>query len=56
MVVHDEIDITYTISKMREIDGANVERFNDPKVALKNYKPHIYDFALLDIRMPNWMS
>lgn len=52
MVVDDEIDVTYTLRKMLEIEGHQADTFNDPTVALKNFKPHVYDLVLLDIRMP----
>lgn len=52
MVVDDEIDVTYTLRKMLEIEGHQADTFNDPTVALKNFKPHMYDLVLLDIRMP----
>jgi CheY-like chemotaxis protein len=29
-----------------------VHAFNDPELALSNFKPDVYDLALLDVRMP----
>lgn len=52
MVVDDEIDVTYTLRKMLEVEGYQADTFNDPRVALKNFTPHVYDLVLLDIRMP----
>jgi two-component system, OmpR family, response regulator VanR len=32
--------------------GFRVETFNDPALALKSYKPHLYDLVILDVIMP----
>jgi DNA-binding response OmpR family regulator len=32
--------------------GFTVDIFNNPLLALKNFKPNLYDLALLDIMMP----
>ncbi|HEY6669290.1 MAG TPA: response regulator [Candidatus Nitrosopolaris sp.] len=51
-VVDDEIDIT-TVSKLGlEEADLQVEVYNDPLLALSDYKPGIYDLLLLDIKMP----
>jgi two-component system, OmpR family, response regulator ChvI len=53
LIVDDEPDITLTLGKGLEQDGYDVHVFNDPLVALSNFKPDIYDLLLLDIKMPN---
>jgi len=35
-----------------ELSGCLVDVFNDPKIALINFKPHYYDLILLDVKMP----
>jgi CheY-like chemotaxis protein len=51
-VVDDEIDIT-TVSKLGlEEADLQVDVYNDPLLALSDYKPSIYDLLLLDIKMP----
>jgi two-component system catabolic regulation response regulator CreB/two-component system response regulator ChvI len=30
-----------------------VEKYTDPKAALSNFKPDVYDLVLLDIELPN---
>ena len=52
MVVDDETDVTYTLKKMLEIEGHQVDTFNDSTIALKAFQPRVYDLVLLDIRMP----
>jgi CheY-like chemotaxis protein len=32
--------------------GLRVDTFNDPVLALKSYKPHLYDLVILDVIMP----
>ena len=53
LIVDDEPDITLSLGKGLEQGGYNVQVFNDPLVALSNFKPDIYDLLILDIKMPN---
>jgi two-component system, OmpR family, response regulator ChvI len=53
LIVDDEPDITLTLGKGLEQGGYDVQVFNDPLVALSNFKPAIYDLLILDIKMPN---
>ena len=53
MVVDDEPDITLTLKAELETVGLfDVDIFNDPKLALKHFKPNFYALALIDIMMP----
>ena len=51
-IVDDEPDITAVLKKGLEQYGFVVEAFNDPEVALSNFKPDYYDLMIIDIRMP----
>jgi two-component system response regulator ChvI len=51
-MVDDEQDVTYTIKKVLENNGFVVDSYNDPTLALSNFKLGLYDLLLLDIRMP----
>ena len=53
LIVDDEPDITLTLGKGLEQGGYDVHVFNDPLIALSNFKPDTYDLLLLDIKMPN---
>ena len=53
LFVDDEVDITAVIKRGLEINGFDVDTFNDPKVALDHFKPDYYDDIVLDIKMPN---
>ena len=52
-IVDDEPDITAVLKKGLEQNGFSVDAFNDPRVALSNFKPEYYDLMIIDIRMPH---
>ncbi len=52
LLVDDEPDVTYTIKKIVEDNGYEVDSFNDPILALNSYKSNFYDLVILDIKMP----
>jgi DNA-binding response OmpR family regulator len=52
LVIDDEPDLTYTIKNILEDNGFAVDSFNDPILALDNYKINFYDLVILDILMP----
>jgi CheY-like chemotaxis protein len=53
LVVDDEPDITLTLEAGLETFGLfDVDTFNDPKSALKSFKPGFYALVLIDIMMP----
>jgi two-component system, OmpR family, response regulator ChvI len=52
LIVDDEPDITSTFEMILEMNGFEVDTYNDPSLALSNFKPNSYGLALLDIRMP----
>jgi DNA-binding response OmpR family regulator len=52
--VDDENDITSMLAKGLERHGGFlVASFNDPLLALQNFKPDYYDLLILDVKMPN---
>jgi two-component system, OmpR family, response regulator ChvI len=52
LIVDDESDITSAFDMILEMNGFEVDAYNDPLLALSNFKPDSYGLALLDIRMP----
>ena len=60
LIVDDDLDVTFTFKKAFEqanrISGNNisfhVNIYNDPLVALSEFKPDFYDLLLVDINMP----
>ncbi len=51
-MVDDESDVTIVLTFALEDYGFEVESYNNPLVALSNFKPNYYDLAILDIKMP----
>ena len=53
LIVDDDPDITMTFSLALENTGSfEVETYNNSVQALSNFKPNLYYFVLLDIKMP----
>jgi two-component system, OmpR family, response regulator ChvI len=52
LVVDDEVDITTIFKLALEKVNLHVDVYNDPLLALTDYKAGMYDLLLLDIRMP----
>jgi two-component system response regulator ChvI len=53
LVVDDEPDMTLLFKMALESDGSfTVYTFNDPLLALSNFKAGLYDLIILDIKMP----
>jgi two-component system, OmpR family, response regulator ChvI len=52
LILDDEPDITSAFDMILEMNGFEVDTYNDPLLALSNFKPNSYSLALLDIRMP----
>ena len=52
LLVDDEIDITISLKLFLEENGFEVEAYNNPSLAIANYRPGIYHVLILDIKMP----
>src|SRR3569623_1692069 len=52
LIVDDEPDITSSFDMILQMNGFEVDAYNDPLLALSNFKPNVYGLALLDIKMP----
>jgi DNA-binding response OmpR family regulator len=52
MVVDDEDDIILELRVVLEENGFKIDSFNDPLLALENFKANLYDLLILDIKMP----
>ena len=52
LIVDDEPDITLVLRLGLESNGFIVKTYNDPLLALSNFKADSYDLLLLDIKMP----
>jgi DNA-binding response OmpR family regulator len=52
LLVDDEKDACLVYKMVLEHNGFEVDSFEDPVLALSNFKPDFYDLVVLDIRMP----
>jgi DNA-binding response OmpR family regulator len=52
LLVDDDIDITHSFSLALQKDGFIVDTYNDPLIALGDFKADLYDLVLLDIKLP----
>ncbi|HEY6882989.1 MAG TPA: response regulator, partial [Nitrososphaeraceae archaeon] len=52
LIVDDETDVNYTFETVLEENGYAVDSFDNPILALNDFKAGLYDLALLDIKMP----
>ena len=53
LIIDDDPDIVLTFKTGLESNGFEIDSYNDPLLALKNFKANFYDLLLIDIRMPN---
>ena len=52
LIVDDDMDIANLYKLSLEDDGFVVNAFNEPLLALSNYKAGAYELLLLDVKMP----
>jgi DNA-binding response OmpR family regulator len=52
LVVDNELDMTTMLKMALEPNGFAVDTFNDPVLALEQFKPNLYDLVILDVMMP----
>jgi DNA-binding response OmpR family regulator len=50
-IVDGEPDITSSFDMILQMNGFEVDTYNDPELALSNFKPNSYGLALLEIRI-----
>jgi DNA-binding response OmpR family regulator len=52
LILDDEMDSIITLEAVLQDSGFKVDSYEDPILALKNFKSRFYDLAILDIKMP----
>ena len=52
LIVDDEPDVKLALKIALEENGFEVDAFDDPVMALDNFKKGVYDLLILDIKMP----
>ena len=53
LIVDDEPDIISVFKMVLEMNDFEVDAYNDPSLALFNFKQNAYGLVILDIRMPH---
>ncbi len=53
LIVDDESDICFVLEKALGANGFMIDSYEDPLLALENFKPHSYSLLILDIKMPD---
>jgi CheY-like chemotaxis protein len=51
-MINNNSDVNYTFESVLEDNGFIVDSFDNPVLALKDFKADLYDLVLLDIKMP----
>ena len=52
LILDDEMDSNITLETVLQDNGFNVDSYEDPILALENFKSCFYDLVILDIKMP----
>ena len=52
LTVDDESDVNTVLKMILDQNGFNANSYDDPILALENFKAGSYDLLLLDIKMP----
>ena len=52
LIVDDEPDVKLALKIALEENGFEVDAFDDPVIALDNFRKGVYDLLILDIKMP----
>jgi len=52
LVVDDDSDICFVLEIFLGENGFVVDTYEDPFLALRNFKAHSYDLVILDVKMP----
>ena len=50
--IDDESDVNASLREVLEQNRFKVDCFQSPLLALESFRPHFYDLAILDIKMP----
>jgi DNA-binding NtrC family response regulator len=52
LIVDDDLDLTSMFEMVLEMNGFEVDAYNDPLLALRDFEANSFGMALLDVRMP----
>jgi len=52
LVIDDDSDVCFVLERVLGENGFVVDAYEDPFLALRNFKSNSYDLVILDIKMP----
>ena len=52
LIIDDDPDVTLALSAGLEQNGFRTDSYTDPVLAYRNFRDHLYDLVILDIKMP----
>jgi DNA-binding response OmpR family regulator len=52
LVIDDDLNLTSMFKMVLEVNGFEVDAYNDPLLELHDFKTDSFGMALLDVRMP----
>ena len=52
LIIDDEPDVCMVLERVLRANGFTVDSYEDPFLALENFKANLYDLVILDIKMP----
>src|SRR6476660_4576637 len=53
LIIDDESDVALALKQVLEANGFEADSYEDPLLALENFRVNMYDLLLLDIKMPS---
>jgi DNA-binding response OmpR family regulator len=53
LIVDDEPAVTLVLKQVLDENGFEADSYDEPRLALNNFKANMYDLLLLDIKMPD---
>jgi DNA-binding response OmpR family regulator len=53
LIVDDEPDVMLVLKQVLDENGFEADSYDEPRLALNNFKANMYDLLLLDIKMPD---
>jgi DNA-binding response OmpR family regulator len=56
LIVDDEADINSVLCEILKLNGFIINSFENPRLALDNFKSYFYDLLILDIKIPEMSS
>ncbi len=53
LIIDDEPDVILVLKQVLAANGFEADSYEDPRLALKNFRANMFDLLLLDVKMPD---